>query len=305
MPCLLPNEARQSVTKTIRAVIDRIARERCRARGTCCRGASGRACSASTQQDPDRPDRVGELGSTDSESGRRRCPCRTLERIRGRASGGARRVALLLRRTHAVRRTGTRTWHDSGSHRACHRGTGIGGDARWRTGRRQRRVSRWRWPTTPRARASRYSSGTATSATSRFPTCPSRRSSKAASRRRRASTTTVGRSATMRPSSRRSRRVCGGSSPIFRSRGSCLRSSAVAICSRASRRRSRVRPAFVPSLYVVEDLHWADESTLSLLVHLAHRRRPAARRDHRDVPGGVRRGESGAPRDARRAHPDG
>ena len=58
---------------------------------------------------------------------------------------------------------------------------------------------------------------------------------------------------------------------IFRNHWNCRRRRSAAIFSRAFPRRWRARLKHVRSLYILEDLHWADESTLALLIHLANR----------------------------------
>ena len=76
---------------------------------------------------------------------------------------------------------------------------------------------------------------------------------------------------TTRPNWPRWRRASGGSFPIFRNHWNCRRRRSAVIFSRASPRRSRARAQSRSQLDIVEDLQWADESTLALLIHLANR----------------------------------
>ena len=81
----------------------------------------------------------------------------------------------------------------------------------------------------------------------------------------------VGGWGTMRLNWPRSRQAFGEFFRIFRNRWICRRRRSAAIFSRAFPRRWRRAARTRSQLYILEDLHWADESTLALLIHLANR----------------------------------
>ena len=115
------------------------------------------------------------------------------------------------------------------------------------------------------------SSGTATKETNHFPICPSSRSLKAIWRRRRVWMITVGRWGTTRPNWPNWLQAFGGFFRIFRNQRNCPLRSSAALFSKAFQRRSGRAARTRPQLYILEDLHWADESTLALLIDLANR----------------------------------
>ena len=122
-----------------------------------------------------------------------------------------------------------------------------------------------------RALASDAWSGTATKETNRFPIFPSSRSLKAVWRRRRAWMISVGGWGTTRPNLPKWLPAFDEFFRIFRNHWNCRRRRSAAIFSRAFQKGWRTRLEHVRTLYILEDLHWADESTLALLIHLANR----------------------------------
>ncbi len=70
------------------------------------------------------------------------------------------------------------------------------------------------------------------------------------------------------------------------------------------RRRWRARLKHGSQLYLLEDLHWADESTLALLIHLANRVAPTPGCNYRDLPRRIFRYQSGVGKDSGGADSD-